>query len=141
MFRIAVIVVCAAAGSGLVSGQEAARGGKGSSITQRPAVDQAHTGLEPPYPLEALRDRLEGPVSISICIDASGKTFGPGVAKSSGHAVLDEAALGGHPAQCLDQVRHVFRRVALEAHLLAGDGMHEAEDGRVQSLARESLRR
>jgi len=136
-----MIVVCAAAGSGLAPGQEAARGGKDPSITQLPAVNQAQTGLEPPYPLEALRDRLEGPVSISTCIDASGKTFGPGVAKSSGHAVLDDTALGGHPAQCLDQVRHVFRRVALEAHLLAGDGMHEAEDGRVQSLAWEGLRR
>lgn len=141
MFRVAVIAACAAAGSGLASGEEAARGGKDLSITRRPAVDQAQTGLKPPYPPEALRDRVEGPVSISTCIDASGKTFAPGVAKSSGHAVLDEAALGGHPAQCLDQVRHVFRRVALEAHLLARDGMHEAEDGRVQSLAREGLRR
>jgi TonB family protein len=93
MFRIAVIVVCAAAGSGLASGQEAARDVKDSSITRRPAVDQAHTGTAPPYPFEALRDRLEGRVSISTCIDASGKAFAPGVAKSSGHAVLDQAAL------------------------------------------------
>jgi len=115
--------------------------GRDLSITQRPAGDQAQTGLEPPCPLEALRDRLEGPRSISTCIDASEKTFAPGVAKSSRHAVLDKAALGGHPAQCLNQVRHVFRRVALEAHFLTGNGVHEAENGRVQSLAREGLRR
>jgi protein TonB len=45
------------------------------------------------YPRSALRMRLEGTVIISATIDAKGKVLSAKVHTSSGHAVLDEAAL------------------------------------------------
>lgn len=93
MFRIAVIILCAAAASGLARGQEVARDAKDPSITERATVDQAQTAMAPDYPLEAVRNGLEGRVTISTCLDASGKPYAHAVAKSSGHVVLDQASL------------------------------------------------
>jgi TonB family protein len=93
MVRIAIILLCAAAASGHALGQETALDAKDPSITERAAVDQAQTAMAPAYPIEAVRAGLEGRVSISTCIDASGKPYAPEVAKSSGHVVLDQAAL------------------------------------------------
>jgi protein TonB len=45
------------------------------------------------YPRSAQRMRLEGTVVVSVTIDAHGKIIKAIVATSSGHAVLDEAAL------------------------------------------------
>jgi len=77
MFRIAVIILCATAASGLARAQEVALDAKDPSIIERAAVDQAQRTIAPDYPREAVRNRLEGRVSISTCLDASGKAYAP----------------------------------------------------------------
>ncbi|TDH39088.1 energy transducer TonB [Pseudohoeflea suaedae] len=44
------------------------------------------------YPTEARRDRLRGTTIVSFTVSANGSVSGVRVARSSGHAVLDEAA-------------------------------------------------
>ncbi len=54
----------------------------------------AQSGNEPPhYPREALRKRLEGTVLLSVQVGADGSVLRVGVAQSSGHAILDDAAI------------------------------------------------
>ena len=45
------------------------------------------------YPREAIRHELEGRVVLLLTLDASGRVSGIEVASSSGHALLDDAAL------------------------------------------------
>jgi protein TonB len=47
----------------------------------------------PPYPPIAIRGDMQGTSAISICIDAKGRVTSASLARSSGHDVLDEAAL------------------------------------------------
>lgn len=57
---------------------------------QRP---QALHTIEPVYPEEARKDRLEGRVVIKTVIDEQGQVQNPTVEGSSGHASLDQSAL------------------------------------------------
>ena len=68
------------------------------------AIDQS-VGLEektfvdlsanqpPAYPLEAIRKRLEGVVTLRLSINSSGAVTGVEVIESSGHRILDQAAV------------------------------------------------
>lgn len=49
--------------------------------------------VEPVYPEDARKDRLEGKVIIKTVIDEQGRVQDPAVETSSGHASLDQAAL------------------------------------------------
>lgn len=46
----------------------------------------------PPYPRDALRDRLEGTVVLDVHVDAAGRPIEVTVVTSSGHRTLDRAA-------------------------------------------------
>jgi protein TonB len=50
-------------------------------------------GPAPVYPKDALDGGLEGRVSLSVTIAADGSVSAVGVAKTSGHKLLDEAAV------------------------------------------------
>jgi protein TonB len=50
-------------------------------------------GAAPPYPAAALRLGWRGTVHLILAIDASGRVQSANVKRSSGHALLDEAAL------------------------------------------------
>lgn len=91
--RSVFVTLLTLASVGRAEGQESARDAKDPSITQRAVMDQALTAMAPDYPLEAARNGLEGRVSISTCVDTSGKPYAPKIAKSSGHDVLDQASL------------------------------------------------
>jgi protein TonB len=47
----------------------------------------------PPYPPSAIRAGLQGTSAITLCIDARGRVTQAALARSSGHDVLDQAAL------------------------------------------------
>jgi TonB family protein len=49
--------------------------------------------LRPAYPEAARADRLEGVVVCSVTVGKNGRTSDPAVEQSSGHAILDNAAL------------------------------------------------
>ncbi len=52
------------------------------------------SGNRPPsYPAEAILRRLEGVVLLRVCIAATGQVERVGIAESSGHAILDHAAV------------------------------------------------
>ena len=52
------------------------------------------SGNPPPiYPAEAIRQRLEGTVLIRIHVDKTGDVNEVDVIRSSGHSILDEAAV------------------------------------------------
>jgi protein TonB len=50
--------------------------------------------VEPIYPPQALNAGIEGVVKVRIRVDATGKVVAASVEQSSGHAILDAAALG-----------------------------------------------
>jgi periplasmic protein TonB len=50
-------------------------------------------GPKPEYPSAAIRADWEGMTGISVCVDARGRVTSQSLASSSGHSVLDEAAL------------------------------------------------
>ena len=58
-----------------------------------PSAAGAGTYPPPEYPPQALRNHYQGTVTIEIMVDASGGITSLKVQKSSGYAVLDEAAL------------------------------------------------
>jgi bla regulator protein blaR1 len=60
--------------------------------TDQPAVADFNSCTKPMYPKAALAAKREGTVSIAFLIGTDGKTQDSKVAKSSGHADLDEAA-------------------------------------------------
>ena len=47
----------------------------------------------PTYPPEAIRKQAQGVSTLEVCVDARGRTTSATLASSSGHAVLDNAAL------------------------------------------------
>ena len=47
----------------------------------------------PPYPLAEIRANAQGTTALELCIDAGGRVTSAKLARSSGHARLDEAAL------------------------------------------------
>lgn len=59
------------------------------------ALDSALTALtrEEFYPREAIQHEIEGRVVLLLTLDAGGRVTGIEVASSSGHAILDDAAL------------------------------------------------
>ncbi len=60
----------------------------------------------PAYPLQARRDELEGIVRLKLLIDPSGAVASAIVVRSSGHRVLDQAALTAAHQWRLDPERH-----------------------------------
>lgn len=87
----------------------AQRSANNPSITQKPVFD-AQDVRRPDYPIEALRKGLGGNTVLKLCVDASGKVTSAEVSKSSGHQMLDDAALKWtktlarfHPAQASGQ--------------------------------------
>jgi len=50
-------------------------------------------GAPPPYPTADIRRSNEGVSSLQVCLDALGRVTSASLAKSSGHASLDQAAL------------------------------------------------
>jgi TonB family protein len=58
-----------------------------------PATTSGGSFPAPNYPGAALRNHLEGTVTIEIRVDESGKVTDANIQKSSGHTPLDEAAL------------------------------------------------
>jgi periplasmic protein TonB len=47
----------------------------------------------PPYPVEALKNRLQGKVVVDVIVGADGNPTHVKIAKSSGHKILDDAAI------------------------------------------------
>ncbi len=47
----------------------------------------------PPYPASEIRQQNEGVTTLEVCVDANGRTSSATVKASSGHSVLDNAAL------------------------------------------------
>jgi len=47
----------------------------------------------PPYPLAEIRKKNEGDTTLDVCVAASGRVTSASIAGSSGHPVLDNAAL------------------------------------------------
>lgn len=47
----------------------------------------------PPYPPSAIRSQSQGVSTLEVCVDVRGRTTSATLASSSGHAVLDNAAL------------------------------------------------
>jgi len=58
----------------------------------------------PTWPREALKRELQGTVTMKFLIDATGKVLDKGIVKSSGHEILDLAALEA-TARCILEVR------------------------------------
>jgi TonB family protein len=61
--------------------------------TFNPAIKDGGSYPQPDYPGYALRNRFQGTVTIEIKVDASGRIIYTEVLKTSGYAVLDQAAL------------------------------------------------
>lgn len=102
--------------SARTGGTPAFPGAGGQSMQRHAAVTNAP---KPAYPPAARRQKLEGTVVVRIAVSAAGRAEGVWVEKSSGHAILDEAALGAarstrfSPAQrngtaTADQVRRPY---------------------------------
>jgi protein TonB len=81
-------------------------GGGGLTVIDPPPVHPpppAHTAVRtapkmklgdpPPYPAVAIRGNMQGTSAITLCIDARGRVTSAALAGSSGHDVLDQAAL------------------------------------------------
>jgi TonB family protein len=60
-------------------------------ITRKPRVGPGT--LMPDYPIAAVRERAAGQTTLSLCVDASGESHSPTIARSSGSEALDQAAL------------------------------------------------
>lgn len=50
-------------------------------------------GAKPPYPSQSIRAQEQGVTALEICVGANGRVNSAQLAKSSGHARLDDAAL------------------------------------------------
>lgn len=55
----------------------------------------------PAYPVQALREELQGRSVVEFTVSASGAPEAPAVRQSSGHRLLDQAALE-HLVRCID---------------------------------------
>jgi periplasmic protein TonB len=65
-----------------------------SGLSQRPDPEpDPKASPDPQYPWQALRRRLQGVVQILVEVDSSGKVVNARVAQTSGHGILDRAAL------------------------------------------------
>lgn len=65
-----------------------------STATQRPdPVPDPQASPDPTYPWQALRRRLQGVAQILVEVDSNGKVVSARVAQTSGHGILDRAAL------------------------------------------------
>ncbi|MDX6766228.1 MAG: TonB family protein [Candidatus Methylacidiphilales bacterium] len=72
------------------TGEEATRGAGGVRTVPRP---QFHLNTPPPYPEQARRQRQEGVVLLRLSITADGSVQEVSVQRSSGHPLLDRAAM------------------------------------------------
>lgn len=62
-----------------------------SGLTAKPSLDPS--SRMPEYPSVAVRDQMTGITYLDVCITSEGKLVDVKVSKSSGHDVLDEAAV------------------------------------------------
>ena len=85
---MAVTASMSAGGGGGAAG--AGRGGGGGPGYTPP---QFLTRYKPPYPEEARAQRMEGVVMLLVSVDAAGRVVSARLSQSSGHDVLDRAAL------------------------------------------------
>lgn len=58
---------------------------------------------QPAYPVTALRNEQEGQTVVAFTVAAAGQIQNPGLVRSSGHQILDQAALA-HLNQCIASV-------------------------------------
>ena len=89
-----------AVGEGTGTGTETGAGSGEGSISAPPAPDLTRLtealrrSAQRCYPSAAARYRLTGSASISFCVDASGGYSAVQLVRSSGHSLLDRAAVG-----------------------------------------------
>jgi periplasmic protein TonB len=69
----------------------------------------------PPYPPSEIRANAQGTSALEVCIDARGRVSSANLARSSGHARLDEAAL-----KWVRDARFAPERVDGAAHAVCG---------------------
>lgn len=92
MFFRSIFLVALLAGSASISSAQQPRNVNNPSITQKPVYDPQGV-RNPEYPIEALRKGLGGNTVLTLCVDAGGAVASAEVSKSSGHQILDDAAL------------------------------------------------
>lgn len=91
MPRHSMLFAAALALFSLNAGAQTASAPEGAPMTP-PAGPNQNTCAKPAYPMEALRNEWTGIVSIAFLIGPDGLVKDSRYTKSSGHAVLDEAA-------------------------------------------------
>jgi protein TonB len=81
-------------GSGAGTGTDGGFGGGGSPASGSPVATPLAYGTNPPppYPATARRRGWEGKVLLRVEVSASGNVLNVEIEKSSGYAILDEAA-------------------------------------------------
>lgn len=77
---------------GLCAGQVAAADAAQTAVRQ-PARAQAGLFPHPRYPAKAVEKGLEGTVVLLVTVSAQNKVMAVEIAESSGHSMLDEAAV------------------------------------------------
>ena len=65
----------------------------GAAVDTSPSVDPRHPIGKPQYPPQSLRLGEEGLVRVNACVQPDGRLTDVALAASSGHALLDEAAV------------------------------------------------
>jgi len=107
---------------GGAAGVAAGRGGGGGPGYTPP---QFLIRYKPPYPEEARAQRIEGVVMLLVSLDASGRVLSAQLSQSSGHDVLDRAALAAIrswrfvPAHQADQAVPATVEVPIRFHFSA----------------------
>lgn len=91
---VRILPVATSTGPAIVRADQGAAGGtiEGRRLLRELVVDQSRLH-PPPYPVTALRERLSGNVMVEIEIDGLGVIHHVDIITSSGHGVLDRAAV------------------------------------------------
>ena len=98
----------------------ASRGGGGGGPGYTPP--QFLMRYKPPYPEDARAQRIEGVVMLLVSVDAAGRVLSAQLSQSSGHDVLDRAALAAIrtwrfvPARQADQAVPATVEVPIRFH-------------------------
>lgn len=117
---MAISASMSAGGGGGTAG--AGRGGGGGPGYTPP---QFLMRYKPPYPEEARAQRMEGVVMLLVSVDAAGRVLSAQLSQSSGHDVLDRAALAAIrtwrfvPAHQADQAVPATVEVPIRFHFSA----------------------
>ncbi|MDB6174051.1 MAG: hypothetical protein JWL59_3362 [Chthoniobacteraceae bacterium] len=97
-----------------------AQGAQGSGISGNGlgyTPPRFRTRYKPPYPEAARAQRLEGTVTLRVSVDARGRVAGVGIQLSSGHAILDRAAVNSVRSWQFEPARSNGTAVAAEVEL------------------------